>query len=162
MTPASHAIGTHILADFFGVDAGLLRDGPRLDAVLRRAAQGAGAHPLSSHFHSFGDRDGVTGVVLLAESHLSIHTWPEFEFAALDIFMCGSAEPRRALEALSTALTPTRTTVKTEQRGVGPSMRAVEDDALHRPDQPDRGNGQRCGDRNAWSEPRFVAKPSDQ
>jgi S-adenosylmethionine decarboxylase len=119
MTAASHAIGTHILTDFFGVESSLLRDGPRLEAAMRLAARVSGAHPLSSHFHSFGDGDGVTGVVLLAESHLSIHTWPEFEFAALDIFMCGgAADPARALDALIAELAPARKTVKTELRGL--------------------------------------------
>jgi S-adenosylmethionine decarboxylase len=46
---------------------------------------------LFSHFHAFGEGQGVTGVVLLAESHITIHTWPECGFAAADIFMCGSA-----------------------------------------------------------------------
>jgi S-adenosylmethionine decarboxylase len=162
MTAAAHAIGTHILTDFFGVESSLLRDAARLEAALRLAALASGAHPLGSHFHSFGDRDGVTGVVLLAESHLSIHTWPEFEFAALDIFMCGTADPARALDTLTQELAPTRTTVRTEFRGLDPSMGAVENDALHRPDKPDRRDRQRCGDRDALPEPRLVAKPADQ
>jgi S-adenosylmethionine decarboxylase len=55
------------------------------------------ARVLFSHFHAFGEGQGVTGVVLLAESHITIHTWPECGFAAADIFMCGSAQPELAL-----------------------------------------------------------------
>jgi len=111
------ALGQHVLADLFGIAPGLLRDAAQLAAVLRAAAEAAGAHLLASHFHSFGTDDGVTGVVLLAESHISIHTWPEFGFAAADIFMCGHSEPARALAVLVTALAPLRQEVHTAARG---------------------------------------------
>jgi S-adenosylmethionine decarboxylase len=112
-------IGSHILADFFGIPAQLLRSGSELEALLRRAAEIAGATVLGSHFHSFGSAQGVTGVVLLAESHISIHTWPESDFAAIDIFMCGAADPQRALAALAEALGPTRQHVEVAARGRG-------------------------------------------
>jgi S-adenosylmethionine decarboxylase len=73
---------------------------------------------LSSHFHAFGSEAGVTGVVLLAESHISIHTWPEFGFAAVDIFMCGQAEPQRALDVMQGAFEPKTSSVKSLARGV--------------------------------------------
>jgi len=50
--------------------------------------------------HNFGEGSGVTGVVLLAESHISIHTWPELKYAAVDIFMCGACDPQRAIPVL--------------------------------------------------------------
>jgi S-adenosylmethionine decarboxylase len=112
-------LGSHILADFYGISAQLLRSGADLEVLLRRAAQIAGAKVLASHFHSFGSAEGVTGVVLLAESHISIHTWPENDFAAVDIFMCGSANPQRALDALVEALAPTRQHVEVAARGGG-------------------------------------------
>lgn len=115
------AIGTHVLADLYGMARGVLRDGAALQAVLQAAAQEAGAHVLASHFHSFGAGDGVTGVVLLAESHISIHTWPEYEFAAADIFMCGTSQPARALAVLLRALAPARHEVRTQTRGGGPT-----------------------------------------
>jgi S-adenosylmethionine decarboxylase len=102
----STAAGTHLLADCHGVAVELLRDAKTLERLLRDAARHAGAHVLSSHFHTFGDRDGVTGVVLLSESHVSIHTWPETAFAAIDVFMCGSAEPKRAIAELTRVLAP--------------------------------------------------------
>ena len=110
--------GSHLLADLFGVAADLLRDQIALDVLLRGAAIGAGARVLGSHFHSFGADEGVTGVVLLAESHLSIHTWPESGFAAVDIFMCGAADPGVALEILVGALEPARRRIETVNRGL--------------------------------------------
>jgi S-adenosylmethionine decarboxylase len=100
------AVGNHVLADLYGIDAALLRDGPALERLLRRAALDAGARVLSSHFHSFGEEAGITGVVLLAESHISIHTWPECGMAAADIFMCGASDAERALEFLMRELVP--------------------------------------------------------
>lgn len=109
--------GTHLLADFFGVAANRLTDTAHIDALLRAAAQAAGARILHSHFHSFGEAMGVTGVLLLAESHISIHTWPEYGFAAADIFMCGQAQPELALAIIAHAFESTSSTIKTIERG---------------------------------------------
>lgn len=117
MKSAAAPVGTHLLADLHGVDAGVLQDGTALESLLRRAAEVAGARVLSSHFHSFGAGDGVTGVVLLAESHISIHTWPESGLAAADLFMCGSADPGRALAVLIDGLGPARQNVHILSRG---------------------------------------------
>ena len=106
MSSAPGAIGNHILADLYGINTALLQDGPALESLLRRAAIDAGARVLSSHFHSFGAEAGITGVVLLAESHISIHTWPECGMAAADIFMCGASDAQRALEFLVRELVP--------------------------------------------------------
>jgi len=114
--------GIHLLADLYGVEAGLLTDSGRIDALLRGAAEAAGAHVLHSHFHTFGEAMGVTGVVLLAESHISIHTWPECGFAAADIFMCGNAQPQLALQVIERALRPQSRIVQTIARGAGSSI----------------------------------------
>ncbi len=106
MSSTTETVGNHILADLYGIDADLLRDGPALESLLRRAAVHAGARILSSHFHSFGEKAGITGVVLLAESHISIHTWPECGVAVADIFMCGATDAERALEVLIRELVP--------------------------------------------------------
>jgi S-adenosylmethionine decarboxylase len=111
------AVGQHILADLYGVEPPLLRDAPALERLLRDAARAAGAHVLGSHFHSFGSEGGITGVVLLAESHMSVHTWPESNFAAADIFMCGSADAERALALLLRALAPGRHRIHKAVRG---------------------------------------------
>ncbi len=115
-----HPAGAHLLADFHGVQAARLLDGAALDALLRKAAQGAGACILHSHFHCFGEGAGITGVVLLAESHISIHTWPEVGFAAVDIFMCGSAQPQLALAIIEEALQAHSCELRTIKRGVLP------------------------------------------
>jgi S-adenosylmethionine decarboxylase len=117
MKAVDSSVGTHLLADLHGVDADLLQDPAALESLLRAAAAAAGARVLNSHFHSFGAGDGVTGVVLLAESHISIHTWPESGLAAADIFMCGRAVPGRALKVLIDGLAPARQHVHTLARG---------------------------------------------
>ena len=115
--------GTHLLADFYGVDAGKLVDAAYIDTLLRAGAEAAGARILHSHFHSFGDGVGITGVVLLAESHISIHTWPECGFAAADIFMCGDAQPQLALQVIEHALGPQSRVVQTIARGAADLLR---------------------------------------
>jgi S-adenosylmethionine decarboxylase len=107
----------HLLADLAGIDAAQLVDAATIDALLRSAALAAGARILHSHFHSFGPGMGVTGVLLLAESHISIHTWPEHGFAAADIFMCGDARPQRALDVIDAAFKPGSRSVQTIARG---------------------------------------------
>lgn len=65
--------------------------------TLKAAVKDAGAEIIDSKFHCFGEGDGFTGLILLSESHLSIHTWPEHGYAAIDIFMCGDCDPKNAL-----------------------------------------------------------------
>lgn len=115
-TRKHHPTGTHVLADLGGIAAEKLCSCEWLDALLRSAAQTANARVLHSHFHGFGDGQGVTGVVLLAESHISIHTWPECGFAAADIFMCGDAQPELALAIVMEALQPASHSVQSIYR----------------------------------------------
>ena len=109
--------GRHVLADFRGVAPVLLADARALEQRMTAAARAAGAQVLSAHFHRFGEGGGVTGVILLSESHISIHSWPEHRFAALDVFMCGAARPELALEFLRSALAPESVHVTTVARG---------------------------------------------
>jgi len=116
--PVVHApSGNHVLADLSGIAAEKLSNCAELESLLRTAAEAAHAHVLFSHFHGFGEGLGVTGVVLLAESHITIHTWPECGFAAADIFMCGSAEPKLALTLIENALQPEASHIHTARRG---------------------------------------------
>lgn len=118
MTPAElHHSGMHLVADLHGIARAKLCDADAIDTLLQQAAQAAGATIVYSHFHGFGPGQGITGVVLLAESHISIHTWPELGFAALDIFMCGQAQPRLALAVIEAALVPATSAVQELPRG---------------------------------------------
>ncbi len=94
--------GMHLLVDLWG--ASNLCDPDHIDRALREAAEAAGATILHGHFHHFSPNGGVSGVLVLAESHISIHTWPERDFAAIDIFMCGACNPYRGLPALEGGL----------------------------------------------------------
>ncbi|WP_425500692.1 adenosylmethionine decarboxylase [Roseospira navarrensis] len=70
--------------------------------------------------HHFTPNGGISGVLVLAESHVSIHTWPERAYAALDLFMCGDADPYRALPVLRAAFRPTTVTLSENKRGLIP------------------------------------------
>ena len=107
--------GTHLLADLW--DAENLSDPEHIDAALRAAAVRAGATILHSHFHHFSPNGGVSGVVVLAESHISIHTWPERQFAAIDIFMCGACNPHDAIPVIKEAFQPGRVDLDEQRRG---------------------------------------------
>jgi len=107
--------GMHLLVDLWG--ARNLNDPAHIDAALRDAAEAAGATILHGHFHHFSPNGGVSGVLVLAESHISIHTWPERDFAAVDIFMCGACDPRRSLPALQRAFAPERMALDQQHRG---------------------------------------------
>ena len=96
--------GTHVILDLYGVCPTLLANESRLDEIMRAAVLKSGATILHSHFHHFGGDYGVTGVVVLAESHASIHTWPEKNYASIDIYMCGNCDPRIASGYLQSAM----------------------------------------------------------
>ena len=108
--------GTHLLLDLWG--ASNLMDPELIDRALRDAAEAANATILHSHFHHFGPDGGVSGVVVLAESHISIHTWPERDFAAVDIFMCGACDPYRSLPALKEVFRPKSILLAEQRRGL--------------------------------------------
>ena len=115
--------GRHLLLDMW--DARGLTDIAFIEATLLSAAHAAGATVLHAHFHPFGEGQGITGVLLLAESHISIHTWPEVGFAALDIFMCASCDPMLALPVLEQAFQPRQLDVNPLRRGAVPASRCA-------------------------------------
>ncbi|QOZ73290.1 MULTISPECIES: adenosylmethionine decarboxylase [Bradyrhizobium] len=115
MIQARRSHGTHLLIDLWG--ARHLEDADRIRETMINAALRAGAKLLHVHLHKFEPHGGVTGVALLAESHISIHTWPESSYAALDVFMCGSAEPERTIPIIKATFTPRQTIVLQAIRG---------------------------------------------
>jgi S-adenosylmethionine decarboxylase len=108
--------GTHLLVELWG--AANLGDAALTEAALREGAVTAGATILHCHLHHFGPNAGLSGVLVLAESHISIHTWPEREYAAIDIFMCGVCDPYRAIPAIKRAFAPASVQIIESRRGV--------------------------------------------
>lgn len=108
--------GSHLIIDLW--DAENLDDRDRIERALVDAVEAAGATLLHIHLHRFTEGGGISGVAVLAESHISVHTWPERGYAAFDVFMCGSAEPRRALSVLKEAFRPRRIVIGEHKRGV--------------------------------------------
>jgi S-adenosylmethionine decarboxylase len=109
--------GMHLLIDL--KDASRLDDIDHIDQAMRDCVTAAGATLLHIHLHHFTPNGGVSGVAVLAESHISIHTWPEFGYAALDVFMCGAAEPHKSIEVLRRAFNPGTIEVEDRPRGRG-------------------------------------------
>ena len=111
----SYTPGKHLLLDLY--QASHLSDKRVIEKALLEAAHVCNAKVLHKNFHSFGEEQGITGMVLLAESHISIHTWPESHFAAVDIFMCGNCDPALALAPIKKYLCPERVDVREFDRG---------------------------------------------
>ena len=107
--------GTHLIIDLFG--AKRLDDLEHIKKTLRRCVEVAGATLLHIHLHHFTPNGGVSGVAVLAESHISIHSWPEARYAAMDIFMCGKAKPERCVPVLREAFRPRQVAVSEILRG---------------------------------------------
>ncbi|BAT70924.1 S-adenosylmethionine decarboxylase [Thermosulfidibacter takaii ABI70S6] len=97
-------LGRHLLVEFYGCDPDALNDVRGIEECMVRAAEEAGATVVKSVFHLFNPH-GVSGVVVIAESHLAIHTWPEYGYAAVDLFTCGeTVDPWIAFEHLKEKL----------------------------------------------------------
>lgn len=109
----------HLLAELWGCPAALLDDQPFLEAALREACEACGCQVLSVHAHAFAPH-GVTAIALLAESHASIHTWPEDGYAAVDVYTCGDGDPHAAHAVLQERLRASQVEVKVLTRGEPP------------------------------------------
>ncbi len=107
--------GIHLILDL--IEAERLDELAHVEAALKEAVEAADATLLHIHLHHFTPNGGISGVAVLAESHISIHSWPENGYAALDIFMCGDAKPHKAVEVLRRAFKPKRTVVTEHLRG---------------------------------------------
>jgi len=98
------ALGRHVLGEFYHCNPEVLNDLAKIENIMKDAALESGATILGSFFHPFQPH-GVSGVIVIAESHLSIHTWPEYGYAAVDVFTCGKVvDPWRALRYLKDSL----------------------------------------------------------
>jgi S-adenosylmethionine decarboxylase len=97
-------MGRHVIADLHDVSAEVLGSIDFWKEILIDGAKKSGATVLSNHFHHFGEGYGITGVIVLAESHISIHTWPEKNYAAIDVFMCGTCDPEVAVDHITSKI----------------------------------------------------------
>lgn len=108
--------GRHLLVEFWQAEK--LNDLDAIESAMRAGVIASGATLLHLHLHHFSPNGGISGVAVLAESHISIHTWPERGYAAIDIFMCGACNPYDAIPALRAGLTPGSVTISENKRGV--------------------------------------------
>ncbi|MFO7965275.1 MAG: adenosylmethionine decarboxylase [Desulfobacterales bacterium] len=109
--------GIHLIIELW--NARHLTSPSRIREILIQAIERCGATLLSIDLHIFSPNGGVSGVAVLQESHLSIHTWPEYHYAAIDIFVCGTINPRLALDVLEKGFSPESIQVKEIKRGIG-------------------------------------------
>lgn len=116
--PNSNALGQHWLIEFYDCNAAFLKQTKGIEMIMNQAALKAGATIVGSNFHQFSPY-GVSGVVIIAESHLTIHTWPEHAYAAVDIFTCGTTvQAQPAVDYLQAQLGAKKVEMKHIERGI--------------------------------------------
>jgi S-adenosylmethionine decarboxylase len=117
LDPVRRQLGTHLIIELDGVDPELLKNESFVRDSLLQAAVVTGARVLNHKFHDFGPNYGVTGVISLAESHISVHTWPEYKYAAIDIFVCGDCDPFKGSDHIVSVFNPNIHQIKQIKRG---------------------------------------------
>jgi S-adenosylmethionine decarboxylase len=115
--PPPNTLGRHLIAEFYGCDHAVLDDEAVIKAAIEQAAVDVGATVVATASHKYAPQ-GVTATVLIAESHVSIHTWPEHGYAAVDIFTCGGLDPEPGFRGLAAALGAARCRVQQIVRGL--------------------------------------------
>jgi len=116
-------LGRHMILEVWGNPGSLpYWNMDEAAAALVQSARNAGATVLSERWHHFGSGFGYTGVIILSESHISVHTWPEKGYAALDVFMCGDCNPEDTLQTIIAFYRAEKHTVRTLQRGIEPEI----------------------------------------
>lgn len=106
-----------MLVEYYGCQRAILDDVQKVEELLARAAVSAGATVVKAVFHQFTPQ-GVSGVVVIEESHLSVHTWPETGYAAVDFYTCGDCFPERAHQVLIEGLSPEHAEIMLVERGL--------------------------------------------
>lgn len=123
-------LGRHLLVEFTNCDKGALDNVQLLETAFKDAVAAAGATLVQSVFHRYNPQ-GVSGVIVIAESHLSIHTWPEYGYAAVDFFTCGdSVDPYRAFDLVKERIQSADAHITEVRRGI-PS--AADEFIAHKP-----------------------------
>jgi S-adenosylmethionine decarboxylase proenzyme len=113
----AQALGVHILLELYDCPEELLRDPIDNRRILLAAATAMGARIVEERFHAFSPH-GVSGVVVIAESHLTVHTWPEHGYAAVDVFSCGGLDLEAGLVVLETGFRAGRVESQRIARGI--------------------------------------------
>ncbi|NQU42550.1 adenosylmethionine decarboxylase [bacterium] len=108
--------GIHLIIELW--QAQHMTDPSSIRAIMIEAIEACGATLLSIDLHVFSPNGGVSGVAVLQESHISIHTWPEYEYAAMDVFVCGTVDPYLALPVLRERFQPGSMQVVEVKRGI--------------------------------------------
>jgi S-adenosylmethionine decarboxylase proenzyme len=117
------ALGKHLLLELIDCDAALLNDVEYLRKVVSDTARQIGATVIKDSFYQFTPQ-GVSIVVIIAESHISLHTWPEYSFAAVDVFTCGDViDPKNAVKPFVEKLKATSSSYIEMKRGLGNAVR---------------------------------------
>jgi S-adenosylmethionine decarboxylase proenzyme len=119
------ALGKHLLLELNGCDHKLLNDISFIKETMLAAAKESGATVLGESFHQFSPQ-GVSGVIIIAESHLTVHTWPEHGYAGADIFTCGTrVKPEKAAEVIIAKLKPSTHSIILMERGIIASKQKI-------------------------------------
>ncbi|OQX81238.1 MAG: adenosylmethionine decarboxylase [Candidatus Omnitrophica bacterium 4484_70.1] len=108
--------GTHLIVELW--NAKNLSSLKKIEKILREAVKACGAHLLKIALHKFSLYGGISGVAIIQESHLSIHSWPEYKYAAVDIFVCGNVDPYKAIPVLKKGFKTENIQVVELKRGV--------------------------------------------
>lgn len=115
--PSTQTLGRHVLLELYDCPPAVLKDGVVLERAMCSAADKMGATVVTSNFHQFSPY-GISGVVIIQESHLTLHTWPEYGYAAVDVFTCGDIDLEAGVRHLIEALQSVRQDWKVYERGV--------------------------------------------
>ncbi len=118
------SLGRHIIAELFDCNESFLNDLKKIEEVMMAAAQLSKATIIKPFFHQFSPY-GISGVIVIAESHFTIHTWPEHAYAAVDVFTCGELDTQVALDHIKTALGSEKCSVFEIERGILPQNRRI-------------------------------------
>jgi S-adenosylmethionine decarboxylase len=113
-------MGTHLVVDAWGAPADLLNDPEKIRQALIEGITVGQATLIDLCVHQFSPH-GVTATATLAESHIAIHTWPEYGYFAADLFFCGQGKPKKAMKLLQTALQAKQVTMREIERGFTPT-----------------------------------------
>lgn len=108
--------GRHVIFDVYG--SPYCKDIKYVQQAMIEGVLEVGATIIDTNFHSFGDNYGFTGVIVLSESHASVHTWPEVQLMTFDIYMCGTCNPVKAMEVILSKLHHKRCEIVHLKRGV--------------------------------------------